>query len=80
MSREKEIIIEAQKHGLNCMSRINYQDGFIEGAKWADKTMIDKARKWLFKNTYECVDDSRVYMTFTYTVDMIEDFCKAMEG
>ena len=25
------------------MSRINYQDGFIDGAKWADKTMIDKA-------------------------------------
>ena len=24
-----------------------FQDGFIEGAKWADKTMIDKACEWL---------------------------------
>ena len=47
MTRDEEIIAEAQKHGLNCMSRINYQDGFIEGAKWADKTMIEKACRWL---------------------------------
>ena len=42
MVREEEITFEAQKHGLNCMSRINYQNGFIHGAKWADKTMIEK--------------------------------------
>ena len=36
MTRDEEFIVEAQKHGLNCMSRINYQDGFIDGAKWAD--------------------------------------------
>ena len=47
MKRDEEIIAEAQKHGLNCMSRINYQDGFIEGAKWADKTMIEKACNWI---------------------------------
>jgi hypothetical protein len=23
-----------------------FEDGFIEGAKWADKTMIEKARQW----------------------------------
>lgn len=50
-----------------------------KSAEWADKTMIDKACEWLFKNTYKHVDDSRVHMTFTYTVDMIEDFRKAME-
>lgn len=42
MAREEEITFEAQKHGLNCMSRINYQNGFIHGATWADKTMIEK--------------------------------------
>lgn len=26
-----------------------FEDGFIEGAKWADKTMIDKACQWLMK-------------------------------
>ena len=30
-----------------------FQDGFIEGAKWADKTMIEKAVKWLFENVYD---------------------------
>ena len=30
-----------------------FQDGFIEGAKWADKTMIDKATQWLFENVYD---------------------------
>ena len=47
MTREEEIIEEAQKHGLNCMNRINYQDGFIDGAKYADKTMINKVCAWL---------------------------------
>ena len=45
MVREEEITFEAQKHGLNCMSRINYQNGFIHGAKWADKTMVEKICK-----------------------------------
>lgn len=45
----------------------------------AKKNIINKACEWLFKNTYKHVDDSRVYMTFTYTVDMIEDFRKALE-
>ena len=45
MAREEEITFEAQRHGLNCMSRINYQDGFIHGAKWADKTMVEKICK-----------------------------------
>ena len=26
---------------------------FINGAEWADKTMIDKARQWLFENVYD---------------------------
>jgi hypothetical protein len=24
-----------------------FEDGFIEGAKWADKTMIEKACQWI---------------------------------
>ena len=30
-----------------------FEDGFIEGAKWADKTMIEKATQWLFENVYD---------------------------
>lgn len=30
-----------------------FEDGFIEGAKWADKTIIEKATQWLFENVYD---------------------------
>jgi hypothetical protein len=62
--------------------RSNYrydEKSFKEGAKWADETMIDKVCKWLYKNTYKHVDDSRVSMMFEHTIDMIENFRKAME-
>jgi hypothetical protein len=36
-----------------------FQDGFIEGAKWADKTMIEKIRNWV---------------TERYDIDFMRDF------
>ena len=54
-------------------------DAAVTAIAIAKKDIINKACEWLFKNTYKHVDDSRVYMTFTYTVDMIEDFRKALE-
>ena len=71
MTREEQIIEEAQKHGLNCMSRINYQDGFIEGAKWADKTMIEKACEWLIHQ--------EEMIGISFEEDFIERFKHAME-
>lgn len=44
MTREEEIRCAALERGHN-----NYY-GFVEGAKWADKTLIDKAVKWLELN------------------------------
>lgn len=85
MTREEEIIIYAKEHekqaffcdlvksdlakGVNSA----YGIGFIEGAVWGDKTMIEKACEWLepvFKDLagYNCAGD------------LIEDFKKAMEG
>ena len=29
------------------------REAFIEGAQWADKTMIEKATQWLFENVYD---------------------------
>lgn len=80
--REEEIRKQASNYGepeylLQTPNILGIQ-GFTQGAKWADKTMIDKACEWLLKNTYKHVDDSRVYMTFTYTVDMIEDFRRTL--
>lgn len=48
----------------------------MEGAKWADKTMIDKACLWLRETAHFYVSD------FTGELDdngLIEDFKKAME-
>ena len=81
MAREEEIIETAKfiySPSSGIPQSLPMRVGFIEGAKWADKTMIDKACEWLLKNTYKHVDDSRVYMTFTNTVDMIEDFRRTL--
>ena len=78
MTREEQIIEEAQKHGLNCMSRINYQDGFIEGAKWADKTMIVKACKWLDNNKHLHKELSFGSLSTDWN-KFIKEFKKSME-
>jgi hypothetical protein len=75
MTREEQIENEAYRVSNNT----DEFNSFIQGAEWADETMIDKVCKWLYKNTYRHVDDSRVSMNFEYTIDMIEDFKKAME-
>ena len=49
--------------------QVKFEDGFIEGAKWADRTMIDKATQWLFENVFYYPDES----------DNVELFRKAME-
>lgn len=36
--------------GLICENSIPI---FIQGAEWADKTMIEKAIQWLFENVYD---------------------------
>lgn len=76
MTREQEIENAAYRNSFNT----DEFNSFIQGAEWADKTMIDKVCKWLYKSTYQHVDDSRVSMIFEHTIDMIEDFKKAMEG
>ena len=30
-----------------------YEEGFIKGAKWADKTMIERACKWLINIDFD---------------------------
>lgn len=64
---------------------------FIQGAEWADKTMIDKACEWLSKTLYihtEAIEDKHWNETKTYdwvtsdydsVSDFIDGFRKAME-
>ena len=83
MTREEEIRqeIDLRLAGSSGNYSEGYEEGFIEGAKWADKTMIEKARGWL-----QCIDFEIEYFTtdsdgytFFNADKFIEDFCKKME-
>ena len=77
MTRKEEIENAAkQKYpyeggtkGLICENSIPI---FIQGAEWADKTMIDKACEWIQKEVLE---------DYPYIIwpDIVKDFRKAME-
>ena len=66
MTREEEIIKASQMYA-------SYQQKpFLDGARWADKTMIDKACEWLEVNVPNYFGHSEVY-------PYLKDFRKAME-
>ena len=60
---------EGGTKGLICENSIPI---FIQGAEWADKTMIDKACEWIQKEVLE--DYEGVIWS-----DIVKDFRKAME-
>jgi phosphohistidine swiveling domain-containing protein len=80
MKREKQII-ETAKEYYNPKSDTPYalqmNIGFVEGAKWADKTMIEKMYKWLESNIdkHTMIDGDKIVLTKSFK----EDFIKAME-
>lgn len=64
---------------LKIIDELNLNHAFEEGAKWADKTMIEKACKWLeqHQEDYNIYDAWRGdYINFT---SLIIDFRKAMK-
>lgn len=80
MTREEEIRqeIDLQLAGSFGNYSEGYEEGFIEGAKWADGTMIDKVCKWL-----ESTDIDMEYWNSEDGVCkelLIEDIKKIMEG
>ena len=84
MSREEEIIQEANtQYGVNHPFIDIARESFIEGAQWADKTMIDKACQWLNNEFLQEKDrdgypnvESRSCISVE---ELIQDFRKAME-
>ena len=55
MTREEEIKKEAKNkypYIKGLPQTLAHQEIFIEGAKWADKTMIDKACEWIKNNKH----------------------------
>ena len=55
---------------------IDLTDAFEEGAKWADQTMIGKARGWLKEKNKMCMYELEMILGGNF----IEDFKKAMES
>ena len=76
MTRKQQIEGVAQQRNMCVGGKGNIitalMKEFIAGAEWADRTMIDKAYKWL--------KDNIEYYYYVENFDkMIEDFRKAME-
>lgn len=59
-------------HNMHELAYINRNLAFEAGAKWADRTMLDKACEWL-------EDKLRMYAGYSDTVDLVDSFRKAME-
>lgn len=88
MTREEQILNKAIDYSEKGVNFLEYEDefgnvcddktfvekAFIEGAKWADKTMIEKACEWLDINfpTIDCAGS-------WYKEGFIKQFKKAME-
>ena len=90
MTREEEINLIADCAVPDDKYK-EFKDGIIWGAKWADKTMIDKACEWMKKVLYIhtevnedkdwCTYNPIDYVTsdFESVEEFIKEFSKAME-
>lgn len=67
MTRDEQIEKEAHRVSYNG----DEYGSFIQGAEWADKTMIDKACEWLIQQ--------EEMIGISFENDFIERFKKAME-
>ena len=96
MTREEQIIEAGVEFTLqNCpmciggdnfaeaMREFNRNRAFEVGAKWADKTMIDKVCKWLEKelyNTYDILGNEDIGSCTYYNVEeLIKNLKEAMK-
>ncbi len=79
MTRVEEI--DRAWGGYKVRSTHRYDEkSFKEGAEWADKTMIEKACKWLSLNIDEYITEgSREGISLENQKQLIIDFRKAME-
>jgi hypothetical protein len=56
-----------------------FEDGFIEGAKWADKTMIEKARQWFNLHFRQVGTPKEIKHDFQSKEKMWKSFTQFME-
>lgn len=72
MTRDEQIEQQTFVYYESCSDEdILKSKGFIDGAKWADKTMIEKACEWLLHQ--------EEMIGISFENDFIERFKKAME-
>ena len=80
---EKDYFNNTYFDGCDYIGEVAKTEAFIAGAKWADKTMSDKACKWLDDNFMNLMwgNTRSVYAggNFATVDEMIENFRKAME-
>lgn len=84
MNRQEEIVNQAVKEQSQLYQQPEWRAGFISGAKWADKTMLDRACEWL-KENIDLYSDTAFSIKSGYTEITLTDkfetaFRQAMEG
>ena len=81
MTRIEEIMQQAELTVFpwdDVREQVKFEDGFIEGAKWADKTLIKKAYDWIISNMPKYVKANKLDV-FINNEDMANAFKRAME-
>lgn len=80
MTREEEIEQQAFVYYESCSDEdIAKSKGFIDGAKWADKTMIERVCEWLKDNANDYLDWYDWEECRLNTDNLLYDFKQAME-
>lgn len=77
MTRREEIVTQAAREQSKLYESPDWRAGFVSGAMWSDKTMLDKVCKWLKENVK--VPLSRLAGLLEYTEAISHDFYKWRE-
>lgn len=77
MKRNEEIVKQAVKEQSQLYQQPEWRAGFISGAEWADKTMLDRACEWL-KDIHNI--EKHLGILTSRTEDLSKAFRQAMEG
>lgn len=80
--KRKEAIIQSAKNKYPYIKglpqSVSNQVVFIEGAEWADRTMIEKSYQWILNNMHKYIK-TKGFEIYVNNEDMANDFRKAME-
>lgn len=83
ISKERWEEIRQEQRETNRDNSVDYYIGFLNGAVWADVTILDKVAEWLDNNAFEYVQTETVGINGIYkgfdSERMITDLKKAIE-